>query len=196
MYFFVGCFNVVRMDGDHCVFGCGGVSSDELDVDPSVGRGVAGHPTHVEILGAQPKKIGVKALRRVNVSHPKVGRNTFSAYVIPLPSINSDDGLVSAVKCSSAVVDPVRGSVEGCELVGMAWKVNFGNSVDELTERLASIGHELAAGQDQAVDTDVQFSSGELFDDVAEQPATLAREFNQGKQITGLVDDPGKVPFV
>ncbi|MDO5752969.1 hypothetical protein [Arthrobacter sp.] len=42
----------------------------------------------------------------------------------------------------------------------------------------------------------VQFSSGELFDDVAEQPATLACEFNEGKQIAALVDDPGKAMAV
>src|SRR6266496_3286996 len=57
--FLISTFDVIRVDGNDRVFGCGCVTRHELDVRPGVGRGVARHPSHVELLG----KIGRASCR-------------------------------------------------------------------------------------------------------------------------------------
>ena len=83
--FFIGTFDVIRGDGNDRVFGCGCIARYELDVRPGIGRGVAGHPSHVELLGTQPEVVGVEALRCLNVSHSKVGHNACGAHAVLLP---------------------------------------------------------------------------------------------------------------
>src|SRR6266576_2359231 len=90
--FFIGSFDVRRVDGNDRVFGSGFVARYELDVRSGVGRGVAGHPSHVELLGTQPEVAGVEALRCLNVSHPEVGHNAYGAHAILLPATYVRDG--------------------------------------------------------------------------------------------------------
>src|SRR6185437_4329223 len=78
--FFIGSFDIRRVDGNDRVFRGGCVARDELDVRPGVGRGVARHPSHVELLGTQPEIARVKALRYVDVSHPEVGHDSRGAH--------------------------------------------------------------------------------------------------------------------
>src|ERR1035438_6440044 len=78
--FFVSNFEVIRVAGDDRIFGCGCVARYELDVRLGVGRGVPGHPSHVELLGTEPEIAGVEALRSLNVSHSNVGHNACGAH--------------------------------------------------------------------------------------------------------------------
>jgi hypothetical protein len=44
------------------------------------------HPSHVELLGAEPEVAGVEALRCVNVGHPEIGHDAYGAHAILLPA--------------------------------------------------------------------------------------------------------------
>src|SRR3954454_16763994 len=83
--FFVGTFDVVRKHGNDRIFRCACVPRYELDIRHAVGRGVAGHPSHVELLGAQPEVVGVEALGRVDVSHSKVCHDALGLHAVLLP---------------------------------------------------------------------------------------------------------------
>src|SRR6266704_5221384 len=86
--FLIGSFDVVGVDGNDRIFGRGCVARYQLDVRSGVGRGVAGHPSHVELLGTQPEVAGVEALRCLDVSHREVGHNAYDAHAILLPRIS------------------------------------------------------------------------------------------------------------
>src|SRR5947209_18084293 len=58
---FKSTFDVVRVDGNDRVLGRRCIARHELDVHPGVGRTVAGHPSHVELLGTQPEVVDVEA---------------------------------------------------------------------------------------------------------------------------------------
>src|SRR4030095_6067468 len=97
--FFISTFDVIRVDGNDRVFGCGCITRHELDVRPRGGRGVAGHPSHVELLGTQPEVVGVEALRCLNVSHPKVGHNPYDVHAVLLPTTDVHDDPPNAAAC-------------------------------------------------------------------------------------------------
>src|SRR3954452_18340531 len=85
----VGSVDVVGEDGDERVLGRRGVARDELDVRAGVRGGVAGHPAHVELLGAQAEVAGVEALRRLDVGHREIGDDAGGAHAVLLPGQSS-----------------------------------------------------------------------------------------------------------
>src|SRR5690606_1632233 len=80
---FVGGVEVVDVDGERGVLGCGGVAGDQLDVCAGGGGGVAGDPAEVEFLGAQAEKVGVEALRGRDVGNRQVGGDTDDSHAGP-----------------------------------------------------------------------------------------------------------------
>src|ERR1700704_2868976 len=110
--FCVGTFDVIRVNGNDRVFGCVGIAGDELDVRTAVGRGVAGHPSHVELLGAQPEVVGVEGLCRINVSHSKVRHDAFSAHAVLLPVPERGSGHRSSVcRARNSTTAPAKRSL-------------------------------------------------------------------------------------
>jgi hypothetical protein len=65
-------------------------------------EGVAGDPSHVELLGTQPEVVGAEALRCVNVGHSKVGHYAYDAHAVLLSAADVHDDPLDAAACRLA----------------------------------------------------------------------------------------------
>ena len=73
------CFRVRRVDvigadRNHRVFSGSCITGHQLEPRLGVGRGVPGHPAHVELFVGQPEVVGVETLGRFDVRDSKVGK--------------------------------------------------------------------------------------------------------------------------
>src|ERR1700722_6186629 len=66
--------DVIGADRNHRVFMGRCITGDQLEPGPGVGRGVPGHPAHVELFVGQPEVVGVETLGRFDVRDSKVGK--------------------------------------------------------------------------------------------------------------------------
>src|SRR5271155_5045844 len=66
--------NVIGADRNHRVFRGSCITGHQLQPRPGVGRGVPGHPAHVELFVGQPEVVGVENLGRFDVRDSKVGK--------------------------------------------------------------------------------------------------------------------------
>src|SRR6266542_4040854 len=67
-------------DGDHRLFRCCGIASEELNLPSAVGRLEVGHPAEVESLHAEAQKVGVKGTRCRDVLDAQICSDTCSSH--------------------------------------------------------------------------------------------------------------------